>query len=208
MFGGKPKATTRPLPPGFEDAELDLIEPELRKELRNILMGRLNQYPVYIHGDVGVGKSYAAALVFAHWEGPACWYDTNEWMQDVLTARSSRHKTVSQRYQGGDRQYFGYSFERTEKQLWRMMMDPNRLWVFDDICVEEPGRTKREIMHRISDCRQGKPTVYTSNKTIGELAELYDDRVASRVACGRELPCIGKDRRADKGTAADPINCG
>lgn len=76
------------------------------------------------------------------------------------------------------------------------------LWVLDDIGTEKPTADAFRILEDILDAREGHPTILTSNRRPGELAEAWADadsvgRFRSRIGPQnyREVQLTGKDRR-------------
>lgn len=205
LWGGA-GTTQRPLPVGFGDAELELCHEHARDEVRKIVVdgdtndGR-NPYPILLWGPTGTGKSYVAALMHSHYEGSSVFVRANRFIQDIITCRSSRFKTVSQRYQGGDPQYFGEAYDRSEKQIWNMALRSDSLWVIDELMLDNPTATARDVIYTLVDLRQGKPTIITCNRDLAGIASkaMYDDRVASRISCGTQIHVGGDDRRKANG---------
>jgi DNA replication protein DnaC len=52
-----------------------------------------------------------------------------------------------------------------------------------------------EVMQEFLSRRQGRPTVITGNLSIEQIAKVYDDRVASRLAAGTCIEITGEDMR-------------
>jgi DNA replication protein DnaC len=69
------------------------------------------------------------------------------------------------------------------------------LVVLDDIATREPTWAQREALLAILDARAGRPMVLTGNLSIEQLAEVVDDRAASRICAGTIIEVTGKDRR-------------
>jgi DNA replication protein DnaC len=71
--------------------------------------------------------------------------------------------------------------------------------VLDDLGVNKPTEFVIQVFDMIVDFRyksRGRKTIITSNLTLNELAEKYDDRIASRIAGMCEvLEVVGEDRR-------------
>lgn len=196
----------RRLPTNFEDAvEADQNQPtgdRLRRLLREgYRVDGKNPFPVLLYGPTGTGKSYCAALAYAQHETQALWYKASRFVRDINTCRSSRSKTVACPYQGGDPQFFGNRYDRTEAKLFEMASNSNILWVIDELALENKTPSARDIMYDLLDCRQKRPTVVTCNLDLAAIADDYDDRVASRLACGMQLLVDGEDRRAQNGVS-------
>jgi len=200
LWGIGPGSIRRPLPVGFDDAELELCHEHARDVVRDIVVGGervngKNPYPLLLWGPTGTGKSYVAALMHAHYEGVSCFVRANRFVQDIVTCRSSRGKVASQRYQGGDPQYRGTSYERTEKQIWNMVCRQDSLWVIDELMLDNQTATGKEVIYTLLDLRQKKPTIITCNRDLAGIAKQFDDRVATRISCGTQIKVDGDDRR-------------
>jgi DNA replication protein DnaC len=72
--------------------------------------------------------------------------------------------------------------------------------VVDDIGVEKVSEWANQIWYMIIDSRYSKmlPTVYTSNLTVGQIAEKIDPRIASRLSSGIVINLDCKDYRRNK----------
>ena len=160
-----------------------------------------NPYPIFLWGPTGTGKSYCAALAYAQHPTQAMWYRANRFVQDIQTCRRNKSGTVSCPYQGPDPQYFGNRYDRSETKLWGMAARSDILWVIDELTLENKTASAADIMYDLMDARQKRPTVVTCNKDIAGVAEVYDDRVASRISCGTHIHVDGDDRRAQNGVS-------
>lgn len=70
--------------------------------------------------------------------------------------------------------------------------------LIDDVGAEKISDWSRQIFYTLIDRRyvNMKPTIITSNLSMAEFAEKFDDRVASRIAdMGEVITLSGKDRR-------------
>lgn len=70
--------------------------------------------------------------------------------------------------------------------------------LIDDIGAEKVTDWSRQVFYTLIDRRyvNMKPTIITSNLSMAEFAEKFDDRVASRIAdMGEIITLTGKDRR-------------
>ena len=55
-------------------------------------------------------------------------------------------------------------------------------------------------VYRAIDRRHGKPLVVCSNGTLEIIGQVYDDRIASRLAAGTVIEMTGSDRRLEPAT--------
>lgn len=69
--------------------------------------------------------------------------------------------------------------------------------IIDDICTARPTATEIDALYLITNHRYENylPTVYTTNLSIKEIASIYGDRVASRLADCERIVLEGSDRR-------------
>ena len=94
---------------------------------------------------------------------------------------------------------FNENNEESEKTVIDKYTSCKYLFV-DDIGVEKCSDWANQIWYMIIDSRysQMKPTVYTSNLSIGEIASKIDPRIASRLASGIVLNLDAPDHRLKK----------
>ena len=71
------------------------------------------------------------------------------------------------------------------------------LLCLDDIGLRSPSDAAYDILHAVMTARRRNPTVITGNLSPVQLAKLYDDRIASRLAQGTVLELCGADRRLE-----------
>lgn len=73
-------------------------------------------------------------------------------------------------------------------------------WLFlDDLGIRAPTDAMRQYLFDLLEYRKDLPLVITSNLSPEGLAELYDDRIISRLTAGTVLEIDGDDRRAGTG---------
>jgi DNA replication protein DnaC len=73
------------------------------------------------------------------------------------------------------------------------------LLVIDEIGArQKPSDWQYEILKRVIDGRQGRPTIIIAKATLSALSRLYDDRIASRLAAGTICPFSGDDLRLNQ----------
>lgn len=138
-------------------------------------------WPLVFVGDVGTGKT-CAALSLLDWVAGSRRYFTVADLCDELIA-----------VQGGQREYG--QRKDTVVHWWE------RFKSVACVVVDELGaRTKvsdfqYESVKRAIDLREDRPAVFITNLTLDELAKVYDDRIASRLAGGTVIQFDGEDRR-------------
>lgn len=138
-------------------------------------------WPLFVHGSAGTGKS-CAALVLLDYAG-GLFFTGSSLADEMIRSQQGR-----------------LPGRETGRPIW-----PEQLWeeigktalvVLDDL----GGRDRvsdfaYEVTKRLLDEREGKPLVVTSNLGPARLAQLYDDRVVSRLVAGTVLEMAGADRR-------------
>lgn len=173
-----------------------------------------SQFPILLWGPPGTGKTCAAAVVYRQWPSPvtedrnvgAFWFRLEDWVAAVLRCRTSKERKVTMLTAGGQR------VDRDENRLWQMA-EADWLCVLDDIGLRNVTPAAYEIVFRLIDARQRRPTIITSNlKPIldrsdapgtASLSALYDDRIASRLCSGRVVHVTGHDQRIQQGRSVE-----
>jgi hypothetical protein len=75
---------------------------------------------------------------------------------------------------------------------------PDRLVILDELgCRAKVGDLERSIVKRILDAQSAKgfPLLMISNQPISAMAELYEQRIGSRLGAGAVYHLSGTDRR-------------
>jgi DNA replication protein DnaC len=170
-----------------KDRDVDMIPQALRRAIRECVKGD-RRWPLFVRGAPGRGKTCAALLLLDHAGG---FYVTASSLADWVNAAA-----------------FG-RLEWSTLQLADNVgkPDPTRLWtvlaktslvVLDDIGTREKvSDAHYETIKRLLDEREKRPLMVLSNLSLDELAALYDDRIASRLASGTCLELAGEDRRLE-----------
>ncbi len=163
---------------------VDQIDSALREAIRALVAGQ-SRWPLFLHGPVGTGKTCAALCLLDYSEG------------DYFTV-TSLCATVIQSQQGR----LEWTNEARGGTIW-----PEQFWrgvsrapliVLDELgCRERPSDAHYDAVKQCVDERMGKPFVAISNHGPAALAKLYDDRIASRLACGTVIGLRGADRRIE-----------
>ena len=179
----------RPWPTGVPESKWELVPDGVRKALMAAING--NKWPVFMTGDVGTGKSCAAACVYRGWRRPALWYRASEIVADVLTCRTNGKGFVV-RTRGET------SWDEWEAGIMRKITEAS-LVVFDDVGLRQPSPAAYEVFYLMVEARTGKPTIYTSNLNAEELGSVYDERIVSRLLRGARIRVSGDDRRIAQG---------
>lgn len=155
------------------DRSLRFVQPQLLDVFDRLVTGRLD-WPLYLYGNVGRGKT-AAALSLCDITTTACY-----WIAEGLAA-------------------FFLSHSPAEIDGEVDVIAGKALAVLDELGVRaNSGDLGRSVVQRFADAREmhaGRVAIYCSNLTPAELAEVYDDRIASRLCSGTIFELQGRDRR-------------
>ena len=137
-------------------------------------------WPLVMVGDAGSGKTCAALLLSDRASG---FYSTaRDFVERLRDAEFGRLYSES-----------GYTISK--QQLWRDWSTP-ALAILDELGTRSTVSDHHyDVVKTCLDSREGRPTVYIANLTIERIAEVYDDRVASRLSAGTVVKCRGDMRR-------------
>lgn len=159
---------------------------EIQQAIHNCAKGR-EPWPLLLSGSVGIGKTYAG-LVLCDWvAAPTLFYTLGELCNHLIACQQ------------------GTEFEDDPTAIRPRKITPPRFWISwakQKLCIiDEIGQRKTvsdhhyETLKTAIDRREGKALMLIANMDLGGIAELYDDRIASRLASGTALHVLGKDRR-------------
>lgn len=129
-------------------------------------------FPIYLHGEVGRGKTGIAAVLYRVARSPI-WRRADTCLLDLSTGRNSGE----------------YATEiRKVKEC--------SLLVLDDLGVRSPSEGMFHMLFDILEMRKARPTVITTNHSPESLASVYrDDRIYSRLRRATVIEIVGTDRR-------------
>lgn len=175
------------IPPRYQHAKQEDIPKEVLDLFSKILQSRRG---IYIHGGVGTGKTHIAYALKKIWDNAyaqmkvrdgSIFWNVPDLMREVQA-----------------------DFDRSMYDKARPIerINNHRGVVFlDDIGSEKGSEYTKESLFIIINSRYEdmRPIVFTSNLTIKELAEKFDDRIASRIVESCDIvELTGKDRRMEK----------
>lgn len=160
-----------------------MIAQNLRDSLRQLVLGQIN-WPLFIYGCAGTGKTCAALCLLDYCGGE---YWTASSLCSALI-ESSQGRLFHQGEAGRDR------YRVYPEQLWSTIRRSS-LVVLDELGIRQVSDHHYESVKRVIDDRDGRPLITISNHGIAEIAQLYDDRVASRLAAGTIVQVLGRDQR-------------
>lgn len=183
----------RPAPAGYENATWSHVCPEAVTRTEEAF--REKRLPLFIHGDTGTGKTCLAALVYRAFVNQPLWHRSDDLLLSLTTGRGRDVAlTVEGTGRHGERVRKRVSFD---EYLSRYRRSP--LVVLDDVGVREPTDAMQQVLFDLLELRKDRPLVLTSNVSPETLADLYDDRIVSRVLAGTVLELSGSDRREGLG---------
>lgn len=196
---------THPLPTMVEPDPVHLTDkvrsaeevPRLfRLALRDCRKG-ICPWPLTLAGKVGVGKTYAALCFTDHCPSSSEFWTLEE-LCNLLTA--SMNELWYQR--------FHTKFLRRREEKIGNLVFWDYVGGLPLLVIDEIGSRLKVSDHRyetlkgVLDRREDRPLIMTSNLTIKQTRELYDDRIASRIAAGTFVWCDDDDRRLHPRAAA------
>lgn len=186
-------SSNRDWPPGVSDAKWSEVPTRVQEAIHQA--AKLRLWPIFLCGQVGTGKTYAAACAYMRWQGnPVRWYRATDIVGDVLKCRTSASQAIVRTK--NDR-----SWEETEEKIYEKIESASFV-AFDDLGIREPTQAGFEVLFRMIESRKDKPTIYTSNLRPEQLRDVYDDRIVSRLCAGMRISRDGPDRRLAKGVTA------
>ncbi len=150
---------------------------------------RSGKWPLCLWGSAGVGKTCAAAVAYSMWRPSAGWHSLAE-LCDFLRGfqnspmqllRISRHTSVELSLNG--------FWQRLEKL---------GLVVIDEIGTRDATAHRYDAFLQVLERRKGKPLILTGNlNPVTTLAQVYDERIQSRIVAGTLVEVRGGDQRLD-----------
>lgn len=157
-----------------------MIPLQLRNTMRGLVKGEL-PWPLFIYGPPGCGKSSAALLLLDYAGG---FYFTAQGLSEDLILSGKGQL----RYPGSDRPL-------QQKALW-LELGTTGLVVLDELAARSRASDHHyDAVKRAIDTRENKPLVGISNLGLDGIVQVYDDRIASRLAAGTIVHLKGEDLR-------------
>ncbi|MCA9073675.1 MAG: ATP-binding protein [Planctomycetaceae bacterium] len=176
----------RDLPAGTQ-AEWSQVDPRILQTMREAV--RQQSWPLVIWGNVGSGKTSTAALLYASWSrDDVKWFSAAEFVRVVQTARRDGQVLLP-----GSVNTVG------EESIWRVRVDQSSLVILDDLGTRMPTDSQYEILFELIDRRAGKPLVVSTNHSPDGLANIFDERITSRLLAGTVIEFALPDRRRQQG---------
>ena len=157
---------------------------DLEGELKDLDIGWMDN--LFLYGNVGSGKTYAMAALLRKYVYRG--YDCRRINFDDFCVQ------VRSTYQPSSKQ--------TEWELIKSLIECDMLFI-DDLGLRAKTETDfvYVTLYSLLNKRQEKmlPTVISSNKSIEQLEQTFDSRIASRLAIAKQIKFEGKDRRMKGG---------
>lgn len=146
-------------------------------------------WPLFLHGDVGTGKTRFGLLVHDFFGG--YWCDFSDLLAEFVAMRKGELTECNSEIVARDTDC------RVSERSWFDHLGRWRLTIVDDVGRkgDTQAATARDLLARLLDRREGSPTLIISNLEPRDLVAAYDDRVASRLVAGTVVGLVGRDRR-------------
>ena len=167
-----------PKPARYQHTSWDHVPENIQKYVQEI---QKTKRGIYIHGEVGTGKTHIA-------------YAITDWMigQDIWCKFVNTTELIFDIKKDFGREYL-------DKRNWEeVLANFKGVLVLDDIGAERVTEYVAEVFYLIMNRRYNEmyPTIFTSNHSLGNLAEKVGDRTASRIIEMCDVVEIkGEDRR-------------
>lgn len=174
-------------PAGYETANIKGLDASVLAALRKVQRDRC--YPLVFSGPTGTGKTCAAAVFYGTWHRLPMWHRADDLLLSVALGRT-----------GGVEIDTRNEFQETIRVTIPFARFVDRVancscLFLDDLGTRTPTEPMYQALFDLMEWRKNKPICVTTNKTIPELAEMFDDRIVSRLAAGTVVLLAGSDRR-------------
>ncbi len=162
---------------------LGQIPDHARKAIRSCLAGD-SDWPLFLHGPAGTGKTCAALCILDHSGGE---YFTVTDLCEKLNQSAMGRLEWNREGRGG--------------VIWpdafrRIYLDQPPLLVLDELGLRDTvSDAHYESVYRAVELRARRPFVAISNHPLERLEKIYDARTVSRLGAGTVVEFSGIDRR-------------
>jgi len=170
--------------PLFEEPNIDHQQDQIRPEARaliNELARERQPWPLFLFGPTGGGKTALCLCLREHYAG---WYVDLASLCGFLIG-----------VQRGEQYWPGPTGGRIFiADFWRRWRCA-AVTIVDEIALrQQPSDFEYEVLKKAIDEREGKPAVFVSNLDIDGIMNVYDARIADRLAAGTALELTGNRR--------------
>jgi DNA replication protein DnaC len=178
------------IPARYKESQLTDFEPEKINPILEWIVNDKKEI-LFINGISGCGKTHLMCAICNRLNAqkiPAAYV----LIPDIaLQLRDSMHP---------DPDFDSQSRHEDEMEIINKYRRSDLVGVFDDLGASKPSDYVSESLYAIINNRyeQIAPSVYSSNLTVGQISEIYGDRIASRLASGVVFKMNGGDRRLKK----------
>jgi DNA replication protein DnaC len=155
---------------------------DLSEDIALLLAGVEYGRDIYMYGGVGVGKTYAMAALIRYYIGSGFKCTRLNFNDFCVSVRST----------------FSSSSKITEEEMIKPLKEVDKLFIDDlGLSSEEESKFSYQTLYSILNKRQERmlPTFISSNKTIEQIGQTFDARIASRLQGALIIKMTGKDRR-------------
>lgn len=175
----------------------------LPDKVRKVINCSSNGKGIFLWGILGVGKTYGMAALARKYIVSGFSVEWVSWLDVVLQIRSTFNRPKI-KTDGGGYTYNEEQEQQTEMDIIMPLIEADKLFIEDIDTGKAVGSVESDFsvktLYYILNERVNaeRPTFITSNKTIEELEQSFDDRIVSRIKAGcRIREMAGKDRRKD-----------
>ena len=168
-------------PAGYESLDPSICDPETIADLRKLF--KLNNFPLYLYGKTGVGKSFMAAYIYCRYGQK----DKQGYADPFFDALFLRYSDLRDEHMRNAKNGL--------PSPWDRMKRDRQLVVIDEIGTGDVSETRNELLWKILELRRDKPLILTSNLLPTELAQRFDTRIKSRIMAGTLVEMCGPDLR-------------
>ena len=174
-----PVAEPLRLPEGYTHARWESVENASGLKAMVARLCKLpveqSEWPLYIHGRPGTGKTCLAALFYSAFRRQPMWRRADELLIEIGTSRTDGYGVLKEK------------------------LKHSPCVFLDDLGVRPPTEAMTQAMFDLMELRARKALVIISNHSPDALAKIYDERIVSRITAGTTLEIAGADRRVGQG---------
>lgn len=167
------------IPPRYASVDLNLCD----ERIKVWAYGPKKSKGLYLYGPVGTGKTFAAYSIF------------KTILANGITAKIGNSASILQDIRDDFKYGSRDAYYRSKFDEW---IDYTGVLIVDDLGSEKPTDWVLETFYTLINTRYEhmRPTIFTSNYSIEEMASRLGDRIASRIVEMCEVMKLdGNDRR-------------